>query len=103
MTGMMPKLTKILMMTTNHSDRPPVNTINDGIIVSGRNLPNHTMTLQGRGKFIGSGALRPPQWRTKQELYRFVAWALVQDEIHDLPNEPGNHTLEEIIEAIKRV
>lgn len=92
-----------MTMSMSLSEQPPVNTINDGIITVGQNLPNHSTTLAGRGKFVGSGAHLPPQWRTKQELYRFVGWALVLADIHGLPDEPGNHTLEEVIEAIKRV
>ncbi len=95
----------VTTMTMSHSDsdRPTVNTNNDGAIMSGNNLPNHSTTLAGRGKFVGSAAQRVPQWRTKQELYRFIGWALVMEERHDLPNEEGEHTLEEVIQAIRGV
>lgn len=83
--------------------RPPVNTTNDGIILSGENLPNHSTSMRGRGKFVGSGMQHAPQWRTRQELYRFVAWALLFEERHGLPNEEGEHTLEQVIEACRKV
>jgi len=84
-------------------ERPPVNTNNDGQVMRGNNLPNHSATLAGRGKFISSAMQHNPQWRTKQELYRFVAWALVMEEAHDLPQEEGEHTLEEVMERIRHV
>lgn len=86
---------------TNPSDTPsPVNTINTGVITTGQNLPNHSLSMAGRGKFVGSGAHEPPRWRTRQEAYRFCAWALLLVDIHDLPDEEGAHTFEQIQEAI---
>lgn len=82
---------------------PPVNTLNEFVLMAGENLPNHTTTLAGRGKFVASGAQRPPQFRTKQEVYRFCAWALLMADAHSLPDEPGEHTLEEVMEACRNV
>lgn len=79
----------------------PVNTMNEGAITSGQNLPNHSTSMAGRGKFVGPALQRVPQWRTKQEVYRFCAWAVLMAEV--LPEEEGEHTFEEVIEAIKRV
>lgn len=40
-----------------------------------------------------------PEFVTKQQAFRFAGWLILMAEM--LPDESGNHTLEEIIEAIK--
>lgn len=92
------------MTTMSHSEeRPPVNTLNDGLIMAGENLPNHSTSLAGRGRFVASAMQHAPQFRTRQEAFRFCAYVLILVDINNLPDEPGEHTLAEVIEACKRV
>lgn len=81
-----------------------INTLNEYGLGAGQNLPNHSTSMRGRGAFV-----RPlptfdqlPTFRTKQEAYRFAAWLLILSDSH-LPNEPGDHTFEQVTEAIKSV
>lgn len=76
---------------------PPVNTINEFIVTAGQNLPNHSTSLAGFPKFIRTAIL--PMCRTKQAAYRLAAWLLVMAE--SLPDEPGNHSFDEVQEAIR--
>lgn len=80
---------------------PEINTLNEFMLVSGRNLPNHTMSMQGKGQYVqvGRGAGTPLCFRTKQEIYRFCAWALTLGVI--LPDEDGSHEFEEVLEAVQ--
>lgn len=76
-----------------------VSTQNEFDLTAGENLPNHTTSMMGRGKFVTAGAHRPMIWRTKQSAYRFAAWLLALAEV--LPNEPGEHTYPEVEVAIR--
>lgn len=103
MTGTILNRMMIMTMMNRSEERPPVNTDNDGAIFPGENLPNHSLSLAGRGKFVGVGLSRVPQFRTKQELYRFVAWCIVMEEAQNLPDEEGAHTLDEVLDAVRLV
>jgi hypothetical protein len=76
-----------------------VETLNEYMIHYGENLPNHSTSLNGRGKFVKIGMQTPPVFRTKQEAYRFCSYILAMAPL--LPDEPGNHTYEEVEAAIK--
>jgi hypothetical protein len=78
-----------------------VNTINEYMIVGGENLGNHSTSLAGRSKFVQCGQMTPIIFRTKQAVFRFCAWVQLQAEMQNLPDEPGEHTYEEVLEAIK--
>lgn len=82
----------------DHQELFPVNTLNEYMFHMGRNLPNHTMSENGRGQFVRVGRGDAPVFRTKQEIYRFCAWALTLGE--ELPDEEGSHTLDEVTAAI---
>lgn len=76
----------------------PINTENEFAVTSGQNLANHTSSLQGRGRYIQfSSPIRP--MRTKQAVYRVCAWLLTL--APSLPDEEGEHSFEEIQEAIE--
>lgn len=77
-----------------------VNTNNEYALSAGTNLPNHSTSLSGRGKFVKAGIPTPPCFRTKQEVYRFCVYALILAEAHGLPDENGSHTFEQIQEAV---
>jgi hypothetical protein len=75
----------------------PINTMNEYIMVAGENLANHSTSLVGRGRFVRPSTL--PTFRTRQEAYRFCAYALLMSDT--LPDEPGEHTFEQVEEAIR--
>lgn len=89
-------------MTDNNEESTeefPVNTLNEFAVHTGQNLPNHTASMVGKGKFIRIGEF--PKWgqfRTQQEVYRLCAYLLTMAEL--LPHEPGEHTYEEVEQAI---
>lgn len=66
----------------------------------GANLPFHTTTKQGRGTFITTSGVGNPVFRTRQEVYRYMAWLLLYTPA--LPDEDPNHSFECIIDAVKK-
>lgn len=82
-----------------HPDIIPIEIENEYALHDGQNLPNHSSSLRGHGKFIMAGRADRVTFRTKQQVYRFCAWALAMSEV--LPDEDGEHTFEEVQEAIK--
>lgn len=88
-----------------HPNIIPVDTTNEHVIFTGENMSNHSATLAGFGKFIKVGAQHPQglMFRTRQSVYRFCAYALIMAEAHGLPDEGGEHSFEEVLEAIQEV
>lgn len=80
-----------------HTDS--VNTENEYALMTGQNLPNHTMTAQGKGRFVKVGFPAVPVFRTRQQVYRFCAYALSLADV--LPDEPGEHDFETVLEAVE--
>lgn len=76
----------------------PVNPVNEFILTSGQNLPNHSKSIAGRGKFVRPALQNIPEFRTRQEAYRFCAWAITMADL--LPDEDGAHTFEQVLEAV---
>ena len=79
-------------------------TDNEMGICAGSNLPNNSASLRGFPKYITSmvtprGQL--PLFRTKQEALRVAAWLVLMADHLDTQQEAGNHTFEQILEAIK--
>jgi hypothetical protein len=77
-----------------------VQTLNEFAVRTGRNLPNHTVSIDGKPKYVQVG---PYMLRTKQQVYRLAAWLIESADAHDLPDEPGSHTVEQVREAIRNV
>lgn len=79
----------------------PINTVNEHVLMTGQNMPNHTTSLAGLGNFIKVGAQTPNGllFRTKQSVYRFCAYAILMSDA--LPDEEGEHTFEQVYEAIQ--
>lgn len=78
---------------------------NQFAVAAGVNLPNHSKTMAGRGRFLairnttGNGIVL----RTRTEALRLAGWLLVLADIHNLPWEDDTEvSLEEMIEAIRR-
>lgn len=76
---------------------PPINVQNEHAVFSGQNLPNHSTTQAGRGKFVAAGGL---QFRTNQQIYRFCAHLLKEAQTAGLPNETGDHSFYDVMEAV---
>lgn len=79
----------------------PPQMLNSYVVTRGENLPNHSTSLAGKGKFVGISTY-PVQLRTAQEAYRLAAWLIVMAEGH-LPNEDGaeEHTAEVVLAAVR--
>lgn len=73
---------------------------NERGLIAGENLPNHTTSMQGRGKFIMATTPGPFIIRTRQEAFRMMAHLERLIEQHALPDEDGSHTYEQIEEAV---
>lgn len=76
----------------------PIDVTNQFGLSVGENLPNHTLSQQGRGKFVRPMVLTPPTFRTRQEAFRFAAWLLALADT--LPDEDGAHEFEDVYAAI---
>lgn len=79
-----------------------IETVNEYAIHSGQNLPNHSMSIAGLGKFVRQGMEGAPIFRTKQAAYRYAAWLITVAEI-SLPDEEGceEHDFAAILAAIQ--
>lgn len=75
-----------------------IDVTNEFALHTGTNLPNHSTTLSGRGKFVRVGSERP-LFRTKQSAYRFAAWLLVMSDV--LPDEDAAVSFEEVLDAVR--
>lgn len=84
------------------ADYDSVSTDNEYAIQVGENLPNHTFSLRGRGKFVQQGFPSVPQFRTRQQAYRYAAYLVTLAENH-LPDEEVASSFEEIKAAIENV
>lgn len=88
-------------MENRKTETPEINTQNDFLLSFGSNLPNHSMTLAGKGKFVRQSVGIVPTFRTRQEAFRYASWLI---ELADmLPDEEGceSHTFEEVRKAIR--
>lgn len=65
----------------------------------GQNLPNHSMTQIGRGKYIAPVIRDVPLFRTKQSAYRYAGWLMTMADM--LPDEDGAHSWEQVLHAIR--
>ncbi len=81
------------------SPTPPSSDWNEWSLHTGENLPNHTKSLIGHGRFVTVGVPGRVLFRTREEVYRFCAWALHYADTflpHDTDLEEQDHlTFEE--------
>lgn len=84
--------------------QPEIQTQNDFALCAGQNLPNHSTSMIGRGRFVRQGKSEVPIFRTKQDAYRYAAWLILLAEVH-LPDDDGqeNVTYEMVYDAISNV
>lgn len=92
------------MVTGEVSGETPntVETLNDYALHAGKNLPNHSTSMAGLGKFVTQGVPTVPLFRTKQDAYRYAAWLCTLAEVV-LPDAPGchDHTFEAVRDAVR--
>jgi len=74
---------------------------NEFMINSGQNLPNHSESMRGRGKFVQTGTGIPPVFRTRQQVGRFVGHLFKHMDAIDLPDEDDAPDLDSVIAAIE--
>lgn len=71
-------------------------------VLAGENLPNHTTSLQGLGRFVRV-AIGNPTVRTRQGAYRLAAHILAKAQTLPHETEEGEeipHGWEEVLDAI---
>lgn len=76
-----------------------IDTLNEYAISYGENLPNHSLAQMGRGKFVRQQVAGIPTFRTQQAIFRYAAWLLTMAEL--LPHEDGEHTFEQVLDAVR--
>lgn len=84
------------------NETPSINTGNDYGLSAGQNLPNHSTSLSGRGKFIRQVVNSLPEFRDRQAAYRFAAYLVTMAEFH-LPDDDGceGQDFEAILNAVR--
>lgn len=75
---------------------------NEYLLSCGQNLPNHTMSQAGRGKYVAQSIASIPMFRTKQAAFRYAAW-LIELADGQLPDEldAASPTFDEVRNAIR--
>lgn len=82
-------------------ETPLINTINEFMISTGENLPNHSAALMGRARFVRQSRPEVPTFRTKQMALRYAAWLVEMAELlPDDEDQPGV-TFEQIRDAVR--
>lgn len=76
-----------------------IDTVNEYLIGAGENLPNHSLSQMGRSKFIRQHLPSVPTFRTRQAAFRYAAYLLTMAEV--LPDEDGEHTFEQVLNAVR--
>ena len=78
-----------------------IKVINDYMISSGENLPNHSASAMGRGKFIRQSRPDIPTFRDRQTAFRYAAYIILMADL--LPDDDGQEgvTFPEVLDAIR--
>lgn len=82
-------------------ETPEVDNTNEFIISKGENLPNHSTSMRGLGKFVRQSTPVVPEFRTRHAAYRYAAWLITQAEF--LPAEEGQEAYEfdDVLKAVQ--
>jgi hypothetical protein len=78
----------------------PPNLLNSYVVTRGENLPNHSTSLSGRGKFVGV-SVYPIQVRTAQEAFKLAAWLVAMTEDYLPDEEDDERSFEEVLEKVR--
>lgn len=79
-----------------------IETENTFALHAGQNLPNHTTTMQGKGRYVAQGVPYPANFRDKQAAYRYAAWLITLAEVH-LPDveDCESHDFAAVLDAVR--
>jgi hypothetical protein len=79
-----------------------VDTSNEYLLGTGKNLPNHSLSMIGKGKFVRQSLAEIPQFRDKQSAYRYAAWLITLADVY-LPDELDviSPTWEQVLHAVQ--
>lgn len=80
---------------------PAINTANDYLLHTGQNLPNHTYSRLGLGKFVSQGVSSVPGFRTREDAYRYAAWLITLAEVLPFGEGISEHSFEQALDAIR--
>jgi hypothetical protein len=99
---MIPK-TMMKTMTTSEGElyeERTVETRNDFALAAGENLPNHSASMVGRGKFIRQSSYEVATFRDRQMAYRYAAWLVLMADV--LPDADGQEGIafDDVLSAI---
>lgn len=88
------------MTTSEGEGQPVIETRNDFALAAGENLPNHSASMLGRGKFIRQSRSDVPTIRDRQTAYRYAAWLVLMADM--LPDDEGQEgiTFDDVLSAI---
>lgn len=82
-------------------ETPVIETKNDYALHTGQNLPNHTFSQIGLGKFVSHGVNSIPMWRRREDAYRYAAWVVSLAEVLPWGVDAKEHTFEEALNAVR--
>ncbi len=74
--------------------------VNSYVVTRGENLPNHSHSLNGRGRFVGV-SVYPIQVRTAQEAFTLAAWLTAMAEDYLPNNDEDERTAEEVLAQVR--
>jgi len=82
-------------------EQSEINTINEYALWFGRNLPNHSTSLVGKGAFVRQSLPEVPTFRTRQGAYRYAAYLVTMADL--LPDDDGQEgiTFDDVLSAIQ--
>lgn len=77
-----------------------ISAANEYLLIQHQNLPNHSATRDGRGKFVTQQLSEIPLFREKQDAFRYAAWLItLAEKLPDVPEESGV-TFEQVLDAV---
>lgn len=80
-------------------EKGKINIANDFCLSGGYTIPDSGL-VRDRKPYIRPLMVNP-QFCTKQQVYRFVAWLTTMAEVMRLPDEEVPSTMEEILQAVR--
>lgn len=78
-----------------------VKTVNDYIIGFGENLPNHSESMSGRGKYVRQMRADLPTFRDRHVAYRYAAYIITMAELLPEDKEQEGITFDDVLSAIQ--
>lgn len=89
------------MASDKDPELPTVKTVNDYIIGFGENLPNHSESMSGRGKYVRQMRADLPTFRNRHVAYRYAAYIITMAELLPEDKEQEGITFDDVLSAIQ--